>query len=229
MNNDFHARVKTGPENREKGFSLLELLVAVVLFSLVVVVATGALWKTIHRFQEEDLLNHDERREYFHLYWLRGSFLGLMNYRVKNERKKDAPFFEGNLKEIRYISSAPVIGVLPVAVRLRVRQDEETGKFDLEYSEIEVYAKTYDELKDLFTSSSLFEKKGRSFNVFQDLDRVAFRFFGRKTNSQREGEWSTSYSSLETRLLPEKITLKCEKGDKKVAVTFFISYRGAWY
>ena len=95
--------------------------------------------------------------EYAQNLWTDKSFHSTIDYYVNTNTSGWFPYFRGNQEGVSFVTLAPFAGDLPVVVWIR-KESTEDGKEGLVYYELPVYAKSYRELKDDFTSGAY--KKG---------------------------------------------------------------------
>ncbi|HUN55839.1 MAG TPA: hypothetical protein VMU29_11845 [Smithella sp.] len=150
--------------------------------------------------------------------WTDKSFHSIIDYYVNTETQGWFPYFRGNQDGISFVTLAPFAGDMPVAVWIR-KESTENGKEKLIYYELPVYAKSYRELGDDFTSGAY--KKGRSVKILEGIDRVQFEFYGYDIRDE-EHKWRKIFEGAETKQLPLLVRIEYMQGDEKKMMTYAI-------
>ena len=202
---------KTLPSN--KGYTLIELIVALAIFSSMLLLGSLALDQTLREYR---LLS--ERGfgfwQYAKVIWLDKSVASMTDYFVKTKDHRWFPYFLGNPQGFSYVSTAPFANDSPVVVWV-VKEKNDKNKFDLVYYELPVLTKTYRELEDDFVFKNY--KKGNSFVVLSDLEDVDFQYY-RFDLVKRKFEWVSEHDARLKKVLPSAIliTYKDRDGEKKL-------------
>jgi len=158
---------------RAKGYTLLETLLALLLFSMIVSLSSLILSQSIKYYQNliQPGLSHTE---YTKIFWLEKSFASLFDYYIYDDKKqKWLPLFIETRDKIVYTSLFSLFSNSPVLVILEKVNME--GKYSLIYYETPLYTLT---LKDVEKFLALLEYKHfQSFTFFTDLDKLDFQYY----------------------------------------------------
>ncbi|MEZ0344826.1 MAG: prepilin-type N-terminal cleavage/methylation domain-containing protein [Caldimicrobium sp.] len=158
----------------EGGYTLIEVLLASLIFSVMVYLATFALDQGLKQYQGilQRGLNFWEDAK---ILWLQRSLSSSLDYYVYDERKKWwYPFFKGRVDLIAYVSLAPFSQESPVLVVLK-KENTEKG-YNLVYYELPVFTSTLKEIENILAFEEY--KKGVSFVFFKDLESLNFKYYG---------------------------------------------------
>ncbi|MFO0753214.1 MAG: prepilin-type N-terminal cleavage/methylation domain-containing protein [Thermodesulfovibrionales bacterium] len=194
---------------RPQGYTLLEVLVAMAIFSSMVMLATMALnqgLKQYHGLMEKGINFWDRAKGL----WMDGSFGSLLDYYVRKENGDWFPYFYGSQERVSYVSLSPLAGDMPVAVWI-VKERRGAGKYAVVYYELPVYTKS---LKDLERDFLLGDyRKGNSLVLLDDVEKVELDFYGYDTPEQKSG-WFRDFDAGKKLSLPSlvKLTYTGEQG-----------------
>lgn len=184
------------------GYTLIEVIVSVAIFSSMVTLATMALdqgLKQYHRVIDKGL-NFWDNAKYI---WMGKSFGSTVNYYVSSRDSGWFPYFEGNNERISYVSSSPLAGDNPVVVWIRnERQDD--GTHSLIYYELPVYAEKKEALDRHYIFSDF--RKGNTVTLLQDAEAIEFSFYSYDFVENKSG-WASDFDGAKKRLLPQAVRI----------------------
>jgi general secretion pathway protein J len=201
-----------------KGYTLIEVLVAMAIFSSMVMLAGVALnqsLKQYHGLAEKGIGFWDNAKKI----WIDKSFNSTIDYYVYTRTDEWFPYFKGSQEGISYISLAPLAGEIPVVVWIR-NEAEANGKRSLVYYELPVYTKTYEEIERNYIFADY--KKGRSLKLLEGVEGIGFSFYGYDI-IENKYEWSSNFDGSRMKLLPSSIIISYSHNGKKDRLVFGIN------
>jgi general secretion pathway protein J len=202
----------------ERGYTILEVLVSVAIFTAIVTLASAALdqgLKQYHRLVEKGI-NFWDSAKYL---WMNRNFSCIVDYYVKPRGTGEIfPYFQGSRDLISFVTLAPLASETPVVVWIE-RQVNAEGGSDLVYYELPVYAMQLDDIERVY--NLLDYKKGRSTVLMANLDNVETEFYGLDAVTER-WEWTSTYDGRAKQTLPSLVRIDFrEKGDPENKRLFF--------
>lgn len=193
-----------------KGFSLLEMLVAVVVLSMVIAISTYA-YSLFVRQWDGHLGRFDEAQaQYQRLDWLAAALADTLPYVVRDEQDQLGFYFLGRDEGLTLVTMSPIFGVGEPALIRVFRELDEGGAWQLVYEEAP-FSGTL-----LARADQRMEFRHRLV-IARGLPQPAFRYFGwadlitRLTQEDLPGaerSWSSEYDGLKRRYHPEKIEMR---------------------
>lgn len=199
---------------RQRGFTLLELLIATSVFAAVVLVATAGYGWFLDRWDKElgrvDVL----AQQYQDQARVRRAVSAVQVYYLRQSAAVAGsvfPFFEGAANGFRSISHAPaLINDSPAIIELRVVDAD--GAQALEYRE-------WSEAEGLLRGPTHLQQPPRVLRVLENVRELRLRYYGfaslkqylqqDDTNTTRlQRQWFTNYSGQARQLLPERIDIQ---------------------
>ncbi|QIR15145.1 PilW family protein [Shewanella aestuarii] len=203
----------------DRGFSLVELLVALTIMSLTVLIGSYA-YSTFSNKWGQDLGRFNQS-----FYKAKQNALmprlmrGIFPYVVENTTGNARIYFEGNSDGfVGVVQNAMFDVSTPAVVRFSVNQDPNFS-YSLTYEEWLMYREVFISLEQDFDFT-------HQFIVLDGYSDIQFEYFGWYSNEVKAREisapigekdrgWYRNYNSLEKGLLPEKIKVILSNGDKK--------------
>jgi len=201
-----------------KGYTLIEVLVAMAIFSSMVMLAGVALnqsLKQYHGLAEKGISFWDDAKKI----WIDKSFNSTIDYYVHTRSDGWFPYFKGSQEEISYISLAPLAGEIPVVVWIR-NEAEANGMRSLVYYELPVYTKSYEEIDRDYIFANY--KKGNSVKLLEGVEGIEFSFYGYNIKENRY-EWFSDFDGNRMKLLPSSIIISYKNNGKKDRFIFGIN------
>jgi general secretion pathway protein J len=203
---------------RSKGYTIIEVLVAMAIFSSMMMLAGTALnqgLKQYHGLAEKGIGFWDYAKQI----WIDKSFNSTIDYYVYTRSDGWFPYFKGNQEGISYVSLAPLAGELPVVVWIR-NEAEEKGMRSLIYYELPVYTKSYEEMErnEIFADY----KKGKSLKLWEGVEGIEFSFYGYDIRD-RKFRWYSNFDGNRMKVLPSSIIISYRHAGKKDRFVFGIN------
>ena len=202
--------------DKEQGFSLVELLVAMVILSLIVLVSTQSFALFTQRWDGR-LEHFDDRFDELRARWVvRDLLTSIHPFVVKNPAGRDRFYFEGNRNGFVAVASQSVFdNRIPAVVRLSF-VIAEGGTYDLTYEE---WPMAGDQLRSTTQAIPWSEPVLLATNV----SAPDFAYFGipKGGGTQRDGRlearWFENYNSLQTFFHPQAIQLSWQEENGPVS------------
>ncbi|MEM3828967.1 MAG: prepilin-type N-terminal cleavage/methylation domain-containing protein [Conexivisphaerales archaeon] len=209
---------KTAP-TRDKGFTLIEVIVAIAIFSMMVVIAISALNQTLTQYHniEKKGVNFWENARFI---WLNNSIADTCDYYVKNDNNLWFPYFIGNLNYFSYVSLSPIANSLPVVVYI-VKKQNADGSFSLDYYETRVYTKTYNQLKTIYNFGDY--KKNTKIPIITHAKSISFYYYGYDAVLKKNITTQT-FMAEDTQNLPSMIKITYTAQDGQHNILYFSVY-----
>jgi general secretion pathway protein J len=201
-----------------KGYTLMEVLVALVIFSAMMLLAGAALNQGLSQYRglvDRGLNFWDHAKKI----WLDKSFHSMTDYFVFTKSDRWFPYFKGDLDYISYVTLAPFVGEMPVVVWLK-KERGENNKFQLMYYEMPVYVKTAEDLDKDYISNEY--RKGSPYAVLSELDQVDFSFYGCETQNAR-CRWYSALDGKSFKSLPTAVRISYRRGSENGFLLFSIN------
>ena len=201
-----------------EGYTLIEVLVAMAIFSSMMMLAGVALnqgLKQYHGLAEKGLGFWDDAKKI----WIDKSFNSITDYYVHTRSEGWFPYFRGSQEGISYVSLAPLTGELPAVVWIR-NEAENNGMRSLVYYELPVYAKSYEEIDRDYIFGDY--KKGKSLKLLEGVEGIEFSFYGYDIQDRRY-RWYNNFDGSRMKLLPSSIEISCRHDGKKDKLVFGIN------
>lgn len=189
-----------------KGYTLIEVLVAMAIFTSMVLLASMALNQGLRQYQGlmDKGLNFWDHARYV---WLDRSFNSAIDYYIRDTENIWTPYFIGKSDIISYVSAAPLSGDLPVVVWIK-NEREGNGKSSLVYYELPVYTKTYKDIDREYTFGDY--KKGNSIKLLEGVEDMKVSSYGYDP-VRRSYSWYEDYDARKVRMLPEVVRISFSK------------------
>lgn len=208
-----HSRISGGLNS---GFSLVELLVAMVILSLIVLVSTQSFSLFTQRWDGR-LEHFDDRFDELRARWVvRDLLTSIHPFVVKNPAGRDRFYFEGNRNGFVAVASQSVFdNRIPAVVRLSF-VIAEGGTYDLTYEE---WPMARDQLRSTTQAIPWSEPVLLATNVLAP----DFAYFGipKGGGAQRDGRsearWFENYNSLQTFFHPLAVQLSWVEDEGEVS------------
>ncbi|MGC9144456.1 PulJ/GspJ family protein, partial [Hydrogenobaculum sp.] len=193
----------------KKGYTLIEVIIAVAIFSMMVVLGTMAFTQGLRQYKNilRHGLNFWQNAKYV---WLTKSVGSMLDYYVKSPYGW-APFFVGKSDYFEYVSVSPIANSLPVVALVKVHE-KKNKKYDITYYEKPVYTMYYEDLVRFYQDQDY--KDHTHFKLFKNLDEVKLRYYGYNIQT-REYNWYKNYSALKQKILPTLIKISYKKYGQK--------------
>jgi len=191
---------------RKRGYTLLEVLIATLLFSMIVFLSTFALDQSLIQYQSiaKKGLNFWEDAK---ILWLQKSFSSAFDYYVYDERRDLwFPLFIGKIDKMVYASLSPFSSDLPVLVVLEKETLE--GKEALVYYETPLYTLNFKDIEKILTFEEY--KKFTSLVFFKDLEKLSFKYYG-YDRVKKFNDWFSEYDSSRSFYLPSVVKIEYSK------------------
>ena len=194
--------------SKSTGFTLIEILIAMLILSIVMFIGSLSFSTFSQRWQKDMGSFTQEVANAKNLVLLQKVFNGISNYIVKDNKNGLVYFFKGNEKYLLFVTNNPIFNTdsqALIRLSVSVRAD---GKQQLIYEEAPF------ELAPLLSLNSLPAPNYRQI-MFSD-DNIRFNYYGWENQEQRiafyEGEsmspkWIQEYFGDKTGMLPYAINL----------------------
>lgn len=193
-----------------RGFSLLEMLVAITVLSIVIGISTYA-YSLFIRQWDGHLGRFDEAQaKYQRLEWLSAVLEDTLPYVVRDDEGQLGFYFLGRDEGLTFVTMSPIFGVgEPALVRI-FRETDENGTWKLVYEEAP-FAGTL-----LVRADQRMDFRHRLV-IARGLPRPAFRYFGWASLGSRltiedlspeRRSWFAEYDGMQRRFHPERIELQ---------------------
>jgi len=193
-----------------KGFSLLEMLVAITVLSMVIGISTYAYSMFIRQW-DGHLGRFDEAQaQYQRLEWLSAALEDTLPYVVRDDDGQPGFYFLGRDEGLTLVTMSPIFGIGEPALIRVFREPDEAGAWRLVYEEAP-FAGTL-----LVRANQRMDFRHRLV-IARGLPKPEFRYFGwpnigsQLTIDQAIAEpraWFAEYDGLLRRFHPEKIELR---------------------
>jgi|GEM_PF-422964 general secretion pathway protein J len=201
-----------------KGYTFIEVLVAMAIFSSMVMLATMALNQGLKQYKGlmEKGINFWDKAKYV---WIDSSFSDIANYYIFTDTKDWAPYFYGDQDRISYVSLSPLAGNQPVVAWI-TKERKDNGSYAVVYYELPVYTKT---LQDIARDYSFGDyKKGNSIVLLDDVESLSIDYYGYDLKEQKVG-WSRKYDSAKMYFLPSVVKMDYTSASGKQVMYFGIN------
>lgn len=193
-----------------KGFSLLEMLVAVTVLSMVIGLATYAYAMFIRQW-DGHLGRFDEAQaQYQRLEWLAAALQDTLPYVVRDDDGTPGFYFLGRDEGLTLVTMSPIFSIGEPALIRVFREPEQDGAWRLVYEEAPFVG-------DLLVRANQRLEFRHRLVIARGLPQPVFRYFGWTDLQARlmAGElptsvqsWFDEYDGLARRFHPEKIELR---------------------
>ena len=184
-----------------KGFSLLEMLVAMTVLSMVIGISTYAYSMFIRQW-DGHLGRFDEAQaQYQRLEWLAAALEDTLPYVVRDDEGALGFYFLGRDEGLTLVTMSPIFGVGEPALIRVFREPDEGDAWRLVYEEAP-FAGTL-----LAHADQRMEFRHRLV-IARGLPLPVFRYFGSTDLRSRSRSWFDEYDGMVRHYHPEKIELR---------------------
>ena len=200
----------TQTHRRQRGFSLLEMLVAIVVLSIVIGISTLAYSMMVRKW-DGHLGQFDEAQaQYQRLEWLATALEDTLPYVVRDDQDQLGFYFLGRDEGLTLVTMSPIFAVGEPALVRVFRELDEDGSWQLIYEEAP-FAGT------LLARANQRLKFRHRLVIARNLPRPVFRYFGWANIGSRltiddtlggQQSWFEEYDGLVRRFHPERIELQ---------------------
>lgn len=193
-----------------RGFSLLEMLVAVVVLSMVIGISTYAYSMFIRQWDGHLGRFEEAQAQYQRLEWLAAALDDTLPYLVRDDQGDIGFYFLGRDEGLTLVTMSPIFGIGEPALIRVFREADDEGAWRLVYEEAP-FSGTL-----LARADQRMEFRHRLV-IARGLPRPEFRYFGWADASSRllieeslsnERSWFDEYDGLLRHYHPEKIELR---------------------
>ena len=194
----------------QRGFSLLEMLVAVVVLSIVIGISTLAYSMFIRQWDGQLGRFDEAQAQYQRLEWLATALEDTLPYVVRDDQEQLGFYFLGRDEGLTLVTMSPIFNVGEPALVRVFREPDKDGTWQLIYEEAP-FAGTL-----LARANQRLEFRHRLV-IARNLPRPVFRYFGWANMSSTltiddafgaQRSWFDEYDGLVRRFHPERIELQ---------------------
>jgi len=202
-------------ESHPEGYTLIEVIVAIAIFTVMVMLAGTAMNQGLqqyHGLMEKGL----DFWSYARMIWIEKSFNSTTDYYVRTRSDGWFPYFRGAADSVSYVSLAPFAGELPVVVWIKKEQDQQ-GLSSLTYYELPVNTKTFDEIEKASVSGDY--REGEMVRMLEQADSLSFSYYG-YDSGKRQYAWFDRFEGSKMKRLPTLVRVSYRQGDSSGNIFF---------
>ncbi|MFA5284173.1 MAG: prepilin-type N-terminal cleavage/methylation domain-containing protein [Smithellaceae bacterium] len=201
-----------------KGYTLIEVLVAMAIYMAMLMLAGMALNQGLHQYQglvEKgiDFWNYAKKIS------LDKSFNSAIDYYVYTRNDQWFPYFKGDPQSVSFVTLAPFAGELPVVVWIK-SEKQANGKTEVVYYELPVYTKSNEDIEREESFGDY--KKGQSLKVLEEAESVEFRFYAYDLVTKKY-QWVDRFYGNKKKLLPASVKISYVANGEKSILNFRIN------
>lgn len=204
----------------KKAYTLIEVLIAIVIFSSIITIATMALnqgLKQYHGILDKGINFWDNAR----FLWINKSLSSTVDYYVYSRGDGWFPYFRGTQEVISYITLAPLTGDKPVVAWI-INERDDNGNRSLVYYELPVYTKDMKDIEKEYIFQDF--KKGNSVTILNDVENVDITFYGYDMQNKKYS-WVKDFDGGKRKVLPQVVRIDYRKvgesGKKTIAFSVY--------
>lgn len=218
--------IKSWCGKNSAGFTLIEVLIATLVLSMVIYLATISYSLFLDTWERKRLSDVTAIQEYRSRFLLRNSLESIFDYYVtdpKSERNvRRYPFFKGQKESLEFVTLSSVFHKgTPAVARIRLTRSEVGNLKALIYEETSL-AKTYIRYND-----DPIEYKNQML-IYNNLKSVRIRYFGvweirfdpGKESVITEYKWQETFEGNERNAVPHTIEMIVEFGEGETMLVF---------
>lgn len=212
------------------GFTLVEVLIAMVVFSLLMVLVSSSISFSTRFWQKEHDNLSNKISEFIYTEKLSRSIASMQPYGVYVGRNRTVRlFFQGDNSQITFVSENGLYKQGPVIVSVRVA-DLEDGSQSMQIAEVSLHEYM------LIQESDLEELEWHWQDLKTNLTNARFVFYGYQrlsdlrldrtvaNKNKVKMQWSNSYQGKDTGILPHKIALEWQQIEQGVPLSFSLEF-----
>ena len=190
----------------KKAYTLIEVLIAIVIFSAIVTIAATALNQGLWQYHVilDKGINFWDNARYL---WINKSLNSTVDYYVYSRGDGWSPYFRGTQETISYISLSPLAGNKPVVAWI-INERDDNGNRSLVYYELPVYAKDMKDIEREYVFGDF--KKGNSTTILKGIENVDITFYGYDIRN-KQYTWSRDFDGRKKGLLPQVVKIDYRK------------------
>lgn len=212
------------------GFTLVEVLISMVVFSMLMVLVSNAMSFATQYWSQEHGNLKDKISEFIYTEKLYRSVAAMQPYAVKYIATREVGiFFQGTSQSITFVSEIGIYEKGPVIVALRVAESDDLG-MQIQLAEEPIASSM------LITPADLNMINWQWKNIKSNLVSANFRFYGYESLSQlmldrskisqapAKVNWFDTYSGEERKVLPLKLSLEWQEVKNQQTLDFSIDF-----
>ncbi len=192
----------------DQGFTLIESLIATLIFSLLLGIATWGYSQYLKVWQEDRFTGMPEMETYRKVTLMRRSLESLFDYYVKDSDSSFlVPFFEGGKSRFLFVTRSPALVDSETALaQVSFRPDE--GSYKLIYGE--------ESLRGTYLRQKREElAQAKEMVVLNDIEKYDIAYFGPESPELKSFKWSEGFSAGNRAIMPTKVDLQVKVGGKE--------------
>ena len=212
------------------GFTLVEVLIAMVVFSLLMVLVSSSISFSTRFWQKEHDNLSNKISEFIYTEKLSRSIASMQPYAVYVGRNRTMRlFFQGNNSQLTFVSDSGLYKQGPVIISVRVA-DLEDGSQSMQIAEVSLQEFM------LIHESDLDDIKWQWQELKTNLTNARFVFYGYQSlgdlrldrtvanTNKVKMQWSNNYQGKVTGILPHKIALEWQQIDQGLPLSFSLEF-----
>jgi len=204
-----------------RGFSLIELMVALAIMSFTLLIATQGYSFFMQRWQHELGEFDSIMKQAKNLALVEQVLKGTYPFVIRNEQEEPMLYFEGDKD-----------GMVAVTTKALYKDGTPTVfRFSIEQKEDFTYSLVYEESKAnkqrAFTHNNQAIDFERKLLLLTDVDFIEFSYFGYENRESRNDlgnkVWWSTFNSLNRLIMPEQVNIKFGKNGTEQSIDIPIS------
>lgn len=200
-----------------KGYTLIEVLVVVVIFSSMIALATAGLSQILN-YYENLRKSSFSLSKYLPYLWVDEVFENISDYYIKDNTDNWFLLFKGDEDSMVFVSFKGLSGDSPKLVIIKKEKNSESG-YDLVIYETEAYFKDYESVERLliFKDYKQFEK----FVFLSKIDNLRIRYYV-YDNLLKRYDWSYQFDPKKNVFLPSMVAFQYDENGQRKELYFKI-------
>lgn len=212
------------------GFTLVEVMIAMVVFSMLMVLVSGAINFSTRYWQQENANLSDKMAEFIYTEKLSRAIAAAQPYGLYyGNNKRLELFFQGTNKELMFVSDTGLYQHGPVVIAIKVIDDREFG------TQVQIAEEPMS--RTMLINEAGLQSINWQWKVFKsNITLARFVYYGyanlnelklQRANSNRDQtviDWYDDYSGRKRNILPQKIALEWQEIKQGVSVNFVMEF-----
>lgn len=224
------AKRKLIPAKKSLGFTLVEVLISMVVFSLLMILVSNAMSFATRYWTQEHGNLKQKVSEFIITEKLYRSIAAMQPYAIKYPQKNEVGiFFHGTDRQVTFVSDIGIYQKGPVIISLQIVADQELG------TQVQLAEQPLAETM-LITPADLDKIEWNWHNVKTNLVSAKFTFYGydhlnklmldrsKRNQAKVKMSWFSNYNGEQTQILPKHVKLEWQQVEGAQTLNFNIDF-----